>query len=136
MRTIVFDNEAVQALADPHHPKHRRALAHVEGIRTDRRRKTVVAAVVPTSVRVEAGWDRTDPSAAAINRWRLTDDPLDTRRADQATAIRSASGVSVVDAHLAATALARAGDPVVVVTSDTGDLRAIAAEPAITVVRI
>lgn len=136
MRTIVFDNEAVQALADPHHRKHRQAIAHVEAIRTDRRRKQPVTGVVPTSVRVEAGWDRTSPRSAVLNRWRLRDDALDAARANQATALRERSGVSVVDAHVAAAATGTAGGPVVIVTSDTGDLRTVAAEPGITVVRI
>jgi hypothetical protein len=70
MRALVLDNEAVQALRDERHPKHRQVLAHLAGIVGRRRRGREVAAVVPTSVRVEAGWDRTQPAAAAINRLR------------------------------------------------------------------
>ena len=57
-RTVVLDNEAVQALADPAHRKHRRVLAVVEAVAARHlRRSGSVRLVVPTSVRVEAGWD-------------------------------------------------------------------------------
>ena len=54
MRSIVLDNEAVQALADPHSPKHRAVVAHLAGAAARSRRGRVVEVVVPTAVRVEA----------------------------------------------------------------------------------
>jgi hypothetical protein len=66
--TVVFDNEAVAALADVHHPKHVAVLAMVEVTNQRRSRNQRLQVVVPTAVRVEAGWDRTDPAAANLNR--------------------------------------------------------------------
>jgi hypothetical protein len=65
MTTLILDNEAVQALLDPHHVKHRRVLAHLTGLAQRRARKGTGTAVVPTAVRVEAGWDRREPRAAS-----------------------------------------------------------------------
>lgn len=125
-RTVVFDNEAIQALTDPGHRKHRRVLAVVEAVAArNLRRAGSVRLVVPTAVRVEAGWDRREPQAAAINRLRVADTPLDTGTADRAARVCSALDVSVADAHVAAVLDATAG-PHAVVTSDTDDLRRIA----------
>lgn len=120
-RTVVFDNEAVQALADPRHRKHRRVLAVVEAVAArNLRRAGTVRLVVPSAVRVEAGWDRRTPRAAALNRLRIDDAPLDTPLADRAAGIRSALAVSVADAHLAA-ALDTTVGPHALLTSDTDD---------------
>ena len=120
--TVVLDNEPVQALLDPHHAKHRRALALVEAtVARNLRRAGSQRLVVPTSVRVEAGWRRRSPRAAAINRLRVTDAVLDRDAADRAAAIRQALGVSVADAHVGAAVSAVAGT-VAVVTSDTHDV--------------
>lgn len=130
-RTVVFDNEAVQALSNPAHSKHRRVLAIVEAVASKNlRRAGSVSLVVPTAVRVEAGWDRRVPRAAAINRLRLHDIPLDTATADQAAAVRHELGVSVADAHLAA-AVGETTGPHAVVTSDIGDMRRMAAALAL-----
>lgn len=121
--TVVLDNEAVQALANPRHRKHQKALGFVQGIsRRNVRRKTQVRVVVPTSVRVEAGWDRTHSRAAAINRLHIVDAPLDGAAADRAARIRAALGVSVADAHLGAVLEATPG-PHAVLTSDVDDVR-------------
>lgn len=125
-RTVVLDSEAVQALADPAHHKHRRVLAVVEAVAArNLRRAGVVRLVVPTCVRVEAGWNRRDPAAAVVNRLRIDDVTLDTPVADEAAGIRSSLGVSVADAHLGAVLGATTG-PHAVLTGDTGDLRRIA----------
>ena len=139
MTDLVFDNEAVQALTDPFHPKHRVVLAHLAGIVARRKRGRHGRAVVPTTVRVEAGWDRTQPGAAAINRFRITDSVLDTAAANVAANIRSQTGVSVADSHLGAVIrdLAQtATGAVVVLTSDPDDIARAAIPVPITVVRI
>ncbi len=125
-RTVVLDNEPVQALLDPAHAKHRRALALVEAtVARNRRRAGSQRLVVPTTIRVEAGWERMAPRSAAINRLRVTDIGLDASAADRAAAIRRSLGVSVPDAHLGATLEAEA-ERVAVVTSDTDDAQRIA----------
>lgn len=125
-RTVVLDNEAVQALVDASHLKHRRALAVVEATAArNRSRAGAVRLVVPTSVRVEAGWDRHSPHASVVNRLRVEDAPLDSTAADLAVAIRCALYISVVDAHIGAV-LASSAAPHSVVTSDAHDLRRIA----------
>lgn len=125
-RTVVFDNEAVQALSNLAHSKHRRVLAVVEAVAAKNMRKAgSVRLVVPATVRVEAGWDRRVPRAAAINRLRMDDLPLDAAAADRAAAGRAELGISVADAHLAASIGGTAG-PHAVVTSDVGDLRRMA----------
>ena len=63
---LILDNEAVQALRDPGHRKHRRALAFVES--TLARRRGGLTPVVPTAVRVEAGWDRCAARSATMMR--------------------------------------------------------------------
>lgn len=136
MRAIVLDNEAVQALTDPGHAKHRVVIAHLQGVVTRRRKGAPVAAVVPTTVRVEAGWDRSAAGAAAINRFRLHDHSLDTPVADTAAAIRVRTGVSVADAHLGAAVRTLAADDVVVLGSDPEDMVTVANPRAITAVRI
>ena len=126
VRTVVLDNEAVQALLDVGHPKNRRALAVIEAVASrNERRAGTVRLVVPTSVRVEAGWVRRAPRAAAINRLRFDDLVLDAETADTAARIRAALPLSVADAHLAATLGGMPG-PHAVVTSDAGDTAAIA----------
>jgi hypothetical protein len=136
--TVVLDNEPVQALLDPRHAKHRRALALVEAtVARNLRRAGSQRLAVPTSVRVEAGWACGAPRAAAINRLRATDAALDGDAADRAVAIRSALGVSVPNAHLGAV-VGAAGEPVAVVTSDVDDIERIAhhlGQP-VTVVRL
>lgn len=132
-RTVVLDNEAVQALLDPGHREHRAALAVMEATAArNLRRAGMVRVIVPTAVRVEAGWDRRAPGAAAVNRLRVDDAALDTAAADRAVPIRSRLGVSVVDAHLAAVIAATPG-PHAVVTSDADDLGRIAAQLAVEV---
>lgn len=122
-RTVVLDNEAVQALADPDHAKHRRVLATVEAAASrNLRRAGSVSLVVPAAVQVEAGWDRKQPRTAALNRLRADRPPLTGAGADDAADVVSTLGVSVADAHLAAT-LASTPGPHAVMTSDEPDVR-------------
>ncbi len=137
MRAVVLDNEAVQALRDERHPKHRQVLAHLAGIVERRRRGREVSAIVPTSVRVEAGWDRTRPEAAAINRLRVIDHLLDATTGNVAAAIADElTGVSVADAHLGAAIRSLPHDEVVVLTSDPGDITRVAGNRPVRTVRV
>jgi hypothetical protein len=135
-RLVVLDNEAVQALADPAHRKHRRVVSHAQVVASRKRRAAAIEVVVPTAVRVEAGWDRTSPAWAFPNRLRIGDLPLDTAYASTAAAIRSRTGVSVADAHLGAVIQSAPADQITVVTSDPGDMRLVAGDKEITVAAI
>lgn len=121
----MFDNEAVQALAAPGHAKHRAVLAHLEAVVSRRRRGRLVEAVVPTTVRVEAAYDRSAADAAAINRFRLRDHALDTATADAAASIQGRTGAGPADAHLGAAVRSLTSDEVVVLTSDPADVAAV-----------
>lgn len=113
-------------MLDPDHRKHRRVLAAVEAVTArSLRRAGSARLVVPTAVRVEAGWDRRAPGAAGINQLRADDALLDGPAADHAAGVRRTLGVSVADAHLAAVIASTAG-PVAVLTSDVADIRRIA----------
>lgn len=136
MRSVVFDNEAVQALADPAHPKHRSVIAHLEGAASRRRRGHVVEAVVPTAVRVEAAWARTSPSAAAINRFRIRDHVLDSTAADVAAQIQATTSTGVADAHVGATVRSLSSAEVVVLTGDPADIVAVCAPAHVTIVNV
>ncbi|CCG03603.1 hypothetical protein [Blastococcus saxobsidens] len=138
MKTVVLDNEAVGALSDPGHHKHRPMLAHLAGVVDRRRRGVATGVVVPTAVRVEAGWDRTVPTAAVINRLRIVDVLLDGASADVAAHIVADTRVSVADAHIGAVvrSLARSGDDVLVLTSDPQDITRAAGPAGVRVVRI
>lgn len=125
-RLVLLDNEAVQALRDPAHRKHRRVLAEVEFAFKRVVRTLPVSVAVPAAVRVEAGWDRTAPAWAFINRFPIADIPLDTNHADTAAGIVKRTGVSVADAHLGAAIQAAEADHVMVLTSDPGDMRRVA----------
>jgi len=120
---LVLDNEAVQALRDPRHRKHRRALAFVEAMLS---RGRSAAPVVPTAVRVEAAWDRRAVGAATINRLRVVDAVLDRPDADRAAALVAALRISVADAHIGAVAAAPPTS-CAVLTSDAGDMPRISA---------
>jgi hypothetical protein len=126
IRHLVLDNEAAQALSS--------SRTH------DRRRASVVAAVmaangrvvVPTAVRVEAGWRRRDPAAAGANRLVSNDVPLDRADADRAVQLRRlVPTASVVDATVAVAAERVDADVpcavVEVLTSDVADISALAA---------
>lgn len=136
MRALILDNEAIQALSQPDHHKHRVVIAHLAAVVTRRRKGSTVTAMVPTAVRVEAGWDRSDPVAATLNRFRLVDIALDTVAADTAAGIVGRTGVGVADAHVGAVARRLSADEVVVLTSDPDDMVRVCAPQAITAIRI
>ncbi len=135
-RIILLDNEAVQALGNPGHPKHRRLVAHVQVVARRKARTLTIGIAIPTAVRVEAGWDRTDSAWAFVNQLRVADIPLGTKHADAAAAIRKRTGVSVADAHLGAAIQGAESDHVTVITSDPRDMRAAAEGRHIDVVTI
>lgn len=136
MSALVLDNEAVGALRDTGHPKHLAVVAHLQAVVGRRRRGASTDVVVPTAVRAEAGWDRSSASAAAINRFRVRDVPLDPIRTDLAAAIVVREQVSVADAHVGACVAAAGWTDVVVLTSDPGDMTRVCAPVSIRAVRI
>jgi predicted nucleic acid-binding protein len=131
-RVVLLDNEAVHALADPSHRKHRRVVGHVQIVARRKARAVPVSIAVPSAVRVEAGWDRTAPAWAFIKR--IADIPLDASHADAAAAVLTRTGVSVADANLGAAI--RAADQVTVLTSDPRDMRLVAEGKPIDVVAV
>ena len=148
MSAVLLDNEAVQALLRPDPPKHRTVIATLDGMSTRaRRRKDRTSRWVPTTVRVEAGWRRTDPAATPANRLHLRDHELDRTTADLAAALVAAHRVSPADAHLGATVAtiastapmtgnATGGSSIVVLTSDPGDIDRVCPPGAARVIRI
>ena len=135
-RLVVLDNEAVQALASPRHPKHQRVLGYAEVVERRKRHAAAISLLTPTAVRVEAGWDRGSPRWAFLNRLRIVDVPLDAVCANKAAAIREQAQVSVADAHIGAAVQSASGADITVVTSDPEDIRRVAGGRAVTVVAI
>jgi hypothetical protein len=133
---ILLDNEAVQALADPAHPKHPRVVSHVQVVASRKRRAMPIAMAVPTAIRVEAGWNRNSSAWAFLNRLRIADIPLDARYANAAASIRHDVQVSVADAHIGAVIQATSADRISVITSDPADMRRVAGDRDGTVVTI
>ena len=133
---VILDNEAIQALADPAHPKHRRVVSHIQVVASRKQRANPIQLTVPTAVRVEAGWDRTSPAWAFPNRLRINDVALDRAHANIAAAIVARTRVSVADAHLGATIQSASAEQITVVTSDPNDARVVAGDTKVTVVAI
>ena len=133
---VVLDCEAVQALRDPGHPKHRRVVSQAQVVANRKRRAVAIQMVVPTAGRVEAGWDRTSPAWAFPNRLRIADSPLDTASANTAAGIRDQTGVSVSDSHMGTVIQSAPHGQITVVTSDPGDMRLVAGDKNITVAAI
>lgn len=136
IRLVLLDNEAIQALASPHHAKHQKVLAHMEAVERRKRRAGAISLMVPVSVRVEAGWDRTSARWAFLNRLRITDVPLDAAQANAAAGIREQAKVSVADAHIGATVRLASSAEITVLTSDPADIRRVAGDRPVTVVAI
>lgn len=136
-RTVVLDDEAIQALRATGHPKHVRVVAHVQVVAQRKRRATPVDVVVPTAVRVEAGWDRRAPASALINHLRVSDVPLESASANVAAELVADLRVSVADAHVGAVVSA-VGDlgPVTIITSDPDDIAAVIDPVPATIVTI
>ena len=122
-RHLVLDNQAASALLRGPEAERRQvieALAAADG-----------GSVVPRAVRVEAGWDRRAGPAASANRLVPDDAALDRNGADRAAELRaSVAAASVVDACVAVAAehAAVRGGPVEILTSDPGDMVALAAQ--------
>lgn len=135
-RIVLLDNEAVQALRDPGHRKHRRVLDEVRIVAVRTAGAMSVQIAVPTAVRVEAGWDRTATAWAFVNRLGIVDVPLDVSQADAAAGIARRTKVSVADAHLGAVIQAADVDQVTVLTSDPGDMRKVAEGRQVTIVAL
>ena len=135
-RLVVLDNEAVQALASPRHPKHRKVLGHMEAVERRKRQAAAISLVVPAAVRVEAGWDRTSPRWAFLNRLRIMDVPLDAAHANAAAVIHEQAHVSVAGAHIGATVRSVPDADITVVTSDPADIRRVTVDRPVTVVAI
>jgi predicted nucleic acid-binding protein len=135
-RLVVLDNEAVQALASPHHPKHRRVLGYVELVERRKRHAAAISILAPTAVRVEAGWDRGSSQWAFINRLRIVDVLLDAACANKAAAIREQAQVSVADAHIGATVQSAPDADITVVTSDPEDISGVSGGRQVAVVVI
>jgi predicted nucleic acid-binding protein len=135
-RIVLLDNEAVQALRDPGHRKHRRVLDEVRIVAMRTAGAMSVRIAVPTAVRVEAGWDRTAAAWAFVNRLGIVDVPLDVSQADAAAGIAKRTKVSVADAHLGAVIQAADVDQVTVLTSDPGDMRKVAEGRQVTIVAL
>ena len=133
---VVLDNEAVQALRDPGHPKHRHVVSQAQVVASRKRRAIAIQVIVPTAVRVEAGWDRTSPAWVFPNRLRIADSLLDTVSANIAAAIRDRIGVSVADSHIGAVIQSAHDDQITLVTSDPRDMRLVAGGKDITVAAI
>lgn len=136
-RTVVLDNEAVQALRSTSHPKHAHVIAHVQVVAQRKRKAMPLDVVVPTTIRVEAGWDRRAPSAALINHLRIRDMPLESASANVAADLVTRLQVSVADAHIGASvrAVAELG-AVAILTSDPDDMAAVADPVPATIVTI
>ncbi len=110
-------------------------LAHLEVAATRRGSGVLLSVVVPTSVPVGAGWDRTAPAWSFSNSFRVADRPLDTGAANSAAAAGAVLRVSVAEAHIGATiAGVPDGDVVTVLTSDPQDLGAVAGDRRVDVV--
>ena len=136
MRTIILDNEAVQAVTDPTHAHHREVIAHFAGVVSRRRRGVSIDTIVPTTVRVEAGWDRSTPGAAAINRLRVRDHALDTAMGNSAASIHKTTGLGPADAHIGTTVRSVSSGDVIVLTSDPTDIATVSAPLTPRIVRI
>lgn len=134
MAVTILDAEAVHVLATRWSNKQQR-LASLVDFDLARRVGTDVA-VVPSTVRVEAGWDRTAPRWAAINRLGIRDHHLDRRSTDVAARLRAEHGVSPADAHIGAIAHGAGEDRVVVITSDPDDIATVTAGTTARIIRL
>lgn len=125
---MVLDHEAVQALADRHHPKHRVLLEKLAAVRYESGRGASVRVVTTTAVRVEARVARRAAGSAALGSFRVQDVSLDPTRADRCVALSTAASATAVDATVAEAAEDEARLRLVsVYTSDVADLTRLVA---------
>lgn len=133
MTTVVLDSEAVAALLGHAPNKVTKVMTYIDASKGPRRRNPdSTTLVVPTTVRVEARWDRTQQTASSANRLVPTDHELDIRAANVAARLAAAHNVSPADGHIGAIAANHAGD-VAVLTSDPGDISAVTEGKAVVV---
>jgi predicted nucleic acid-binding protein len=135
-RLIVLDNEAIQALANPHHPKHQLTLGFMEAVEGRKKRAEPITLLTPTAVRVEVGWDRTSSRWVFLNHLRIADAHLDEASANKAAVIKEQAHVSVADAHIGATVQSAPHTDITVITSDPRDIRKVVGDRPVTVIRI
>jgi hypothetical protein len=113
-----------------------RALGYVEVVERRKGHAAATSLLAPTAVRVEAGWDRSSPQWAFLNRLRIVDVLLDAVCANKAAVIREQAQVSVADAHIGATVQSAPDADITVVTSDPEDIRRVSGGRQVTVVAI
>lgn len=130
-KAAVLDNEALQALADITHGKHRRMLFVLEvDARLNGLGQGGMQIVAPVAVRIEAGVARSGPAAKWPGLSTVVDVELSGPAADRALDLRRrAEAGSVVDATVAEVADRYAGEgwATTVYTSDVTDLSALTA---------
>lgn len=129
VRHLVLDNEAASVLLSAVSRNAKRAQV-VEAIMAANGR-----VIVPTVVRCESRWDRTQPTAAGANLLVRDDDVLDRAAADRVVQLREVvPAASLVDAGVVVSAeRLPGGDVTEVLTSDPGDIAALAAHADLTV---
>lgn len=121
--SVVLDNEALQALADPRHRKHQVMLEKIAAVKYECGRGASVRVVTPTAVRVEALVSQQNAGTATLGRFRVQEIPLDATRADRCVALAVVARGTTVDATVAEAAEGEARTrQVSVYTSDVGDL--------------
>jgi len=122
VRHLVLDNEAVSALLATA-SKHAKRAQVLEAIMAANGRT-----LVPTAVRCEARWDRTQQASAAANLHVREDDPLDALAANRNVQLRTVvPAASLVDAVVVVSAERLPdGDVVEILTSDPRDIAALA----------
>lgn len=127
---VVLDNEALQALADPRHSKHRVMLEKIAAVKYESGRGASVRVVTPTAVRVEALVSRRTAGTASLGRFNVQDIALDSTRTDRCvTLAAAAASATAVDATVAEAAESEARTRhVSVYTSDVGDLTRLVAQ--------
>jgi hypothetical protein len=133
---VLLDCEGVQAIGDPGHRKHAKMISRMQLIAKRKAWQNSIAIAVPTAVRVEAGWDRTEPAWAFSNRLRIADIPLDTGAADAAARLRMITGVSVAYTHLGAAIASAKADKITIFTSDPHDINKVADGKRVNIVRL
>ncbi len=137
MSFVVFDNAGVAALLDPASERHREALSFVEANSgACRRAPNQHQLVTPTTVRVEAGWDRRSPKAANINGLGIEDHDLTNVPANEAARLRIAHHDSPACAHVGAVIDEHPSGTVIVLTSDTPDIVKVAEARTVRIVRL
>ena len=122
---MLLDNHAVTVMRDAAHPEHRRILAMMTGIAKRKSRGATTTIGIPTTIRIEADWDRQLPGAAAINQLPIPDIALAASMINSAASLHSAlPSLSVPDSHLGI-AMSTSTPPVAVVTGDDEDVKAM-----------